>query len=55
MQMYEFSFRTSDLQFLMLFGDRRRKLHCRSTWLLVHRFSPGFIVHWFSVCVYFEY
>lgn len=36
MQMYVFNFRTSEFQFLMLFGDRRRKLHCGSTWLLVH-------------------
>lgn len=37
--MYVFNFRTSKLQFLMLLGDRRRKLNCKSSWLLFHNYS----------------
>lgn len=36
MQMYMFNFRTSELQFLMLFGGRKRRLLCWNTCLLVH-------------------
>lgn len=39
MQMYVFDFRIPVLQFLMLLGDRRRNLNCKSTWLLFHNYS----------------